>query len=226
MTHSLVEPELISLGDDAELDPSVLIGYRPGRRVRELALRLGPGARLRSGTVIYAGSTIGSGLQTGHNVVIREQNALGDNVQIWNNTTVDYGCRIGSNVKIHTNCYIAQYTTLEDDVFMAPGVTIANDLHPGCAYSGECMRGPTLKRGVQVGVNVTIVPYVTIGEYSVIGSGAVVTCDIPPHSLVVGNPGRVIKQVEQITCKTGIAPEGHSYRPYASLGVAVDHKKH
>lgn len=224
MTQPLVESDLIKLGDNAELDPSVLLGYRPGRRIAKLTLEVGAQARLRSGTVIYAGSRIGTGLQTGHNVVIREQNELGDNVQIWNNTTIDYGCRIGNNVKIHTNCYIAQFTILEDDVFLAPGVTIANDLHPGCAFSGECMRGPTLQRGVQVGVNVTIVPMVTIGEHAVIGSGAVITSDIPPYSLVVGNPGRVIKQVDSITCKTGVAPEGHGYRPYLGSGASLDNQ--
>lgn len=218
MNEPLVDAALMLLGEEIEQDPSVLVGYRPGRRVADLTLRLGPRARLRSGTVLYAGSTIGTDFQTGHNVVVREQNTLGDHVQIWNNTTIDYGCTLGDRVKIHTNCYIAQYTVMEDDVFLAPGVTIANDLHSGCAFSAECMRGPTLKRGVQVGVNVTIVPRVMIGEYSVIGSGAVVTRDIPPHSLVVGNPGRVIKQIEAITCTTGVAPAGHSYHPYLYVG--------
>ena len=214
-TDLCVPSDLLLLGDGLRADPSVLIGYRPDRRVADLILRLGAGARLRTGTVIYAGTSIGDDLQTGHNVVIREQNVLGDSVRIWNNTTIDYGCRIGNGVKIHTNCYIAQYTVLEDDVFLAPGVTIANDLHPGCEFSAECMKGPTLKRGVEVGVNVTIVPRVTIGEYSVIGSGAVITTDIPPHSLVVGNPGRVIKQIEQIHCTTGVAPQGIEFHPYA-----------
>ncbi len=209
-----VSEELLVLGDGLRADPSVLIGYRPDRRIEDLTLRLGAGARLRTGTILYAGSSIGSDFQTGHNVVIREQNLLGNSVRIWNNTTVDYGCRIGNGVKIHTNCYIAQYTVLEDDVFLAPGVTIANDLHPGCEFSAECMRGPTLKRGVEVGVNVTIVPRVTIGEYSVIGSGAVITTDIPPRSLVVGNPGRVIKRIEQIHCTTGVAPQGIEFHPY------------
>lgn len=217
----LVEAHLVVIAGGPEgkpaLDPGVLIGYRPGRRVDDLTLRLGPRAHLRSGTVIYAGSTIGADLQTGHHVIIREQNTLGDHVQIWNNTTIDYGCRIGNRVKIHTNCYLAQYTVLEDDVFLAPGVTIANDLHPNCAYSAECMHGPTLKRGVQVGVNVTIVPMVTIGEHSLIGSGTVVTRDIPPYSLVVGNPGRVTKRVTELMCTTGVAPSGHSFRPYAHL---------
>lgn len=65
--------------------------------------------------------------------------------------------------------------------------------------------------------NVTIVPRVTIGAYSLIGSGAVVTHDIPPHSLVVGNPGRVIKQIEAIFCTTNVAPGGPQYHPYAHL---------
>ncbi len=211
---SLIDPALVDIGIELDQDPNVLIGYRTGRKIADYALHLGTHAQLRSGTVIYGGSTIGDHFQSGHNVVIREQNTLGDFVQIWNNTTIDYGCTIGNHVKIHTNCYIAQYTTMEDDVFLAPGVTIANDIHPGCAYSAECMRGPTLKRGVQIGVNVTITPYVTIGEYSVIGSGAVVTKDVPPYSLVVGNPGRVIKRTTAITCKTGIAKEGFDYHPY------------
>jgi acetyltransferase-like isoleucine patch superfamily enzyme len=216
----LVDAQLIQLGEAAEYDPSVLLGYRTGRAIPDQRLVIGARARLRSGTVVYAGSRIGSDFATGHNVVVREQNILGDHVQIWNNTTIDYGCRIGNNVKIHTNCYVAQFTVLEDDVFMAPGVTIANDLHPGCAFSADCMRGPTLKRGVQVGVNVTIIPMVTIGEYSLIASGAVVTSDIPPRSLVVGNPGRVIKQIDAITCKTGVAPAGFSYHPYQAIPAA------
>jgi len=80
-------------------------------------------------------------------------------------------------------------------------VTIANDIHPGCPYSAQCMRGPVLKRGVQIGVNVTIVPMVTIGEFSVVGSGTVVTRDVPPYSLVVGNPGRVVRSTLDLTCK-------------------------
>ncbi len=214
---TLVEPEMIMLGTEMDSDATVLIGYRTGRKIQDFTLRIGDRAQLRSGTVIYAGSQIGDDFQTGHNVVIREQNVLGNHVQIWNNTTIDYGCHIGNNVKIHTNCYIAQFTNIEDEVFMAPGVTIANDIHPGCKYSGECMRGPTLKRGVQVGVNVTITPYVTIGEYSVIGSGTVITKDIPPYSLVVGNPGRVIKRVTAVTCKTGVAAEGFDYHPYMEV---------
>src|SRR5262245_43480189 len=115
---------------DWVVDSGVTIGYpvsrRPGR-----PLELGPGARLRSGTVLYDASRIGAGLETGHGVVVREDCEIGEHVSIWSNTVVDYGCRIGNRVKIHSNCYIAQFTEIEDDAFLAPGVTIANDLYPG-----------------------------------------------------------------------------------------------
>ena len=82
---------------------------------------IGANAVIRSGTVIYLGSTIGKNLQTGHHAVIREENIIGDDFKLWNNSTMDYGCRIGDNVKIHCNCYVAQYTVLESGVFLAPG---------------------------------------------------------------------------------------------------------
>lgn len=199
----------VDLGEGHELDPNVTLGYPTGRRIADPALTIGPGARIRSGTVIYGGSRIGRDLQTGHNVVIREENEIGDHFALWNNSTIDYGCRIGANVKIHANCYIAQFTIIEDDVFLAPGVTIANDIHPGCAFSGVCMRGPTIKRGAQIGVNVTLLPFITIGEHAVIGSGTVVTKDVPPYAVVHGNPGRVVKQAHELRCVTG-----HTDRPY------------
>lgn len=191
--------EHVLLAEPSAIDDNVALGYKTGRRIPDQTLRIGPGASIRFGTVIYAGTTIGRGLQTGHNVVIREENVIGDDVGIWSNSVIDYGCRIGNNVKIHTNVYIAQFTTIEDDAFLAPGVTIANDMRPLCA---ECTRagGPTIKRGARVGVNVTILPRVVIGEYALIGAGAVVTKDVPPHAVVYGNPAQVHASVDEIAC--------------------------
>jgi acetyltransferase-like isoleucine patch superfamily enzyme len=198
----------VVLGSNARFDEGVILGYLSPRGGVSPVLQIGNDAVMRSGTVIYAGSTIGDRLETGHNVVIREENRVGSHVSIWNNTVVDYGCNIGDNVKIHCNCYIAQFTTIEDGVFIAPGVNIANDIHPGCPDSKPCMRGPTLKRGVQIGVNVTILPYVTIGERSLVGSGAVVTRDIPPNSVVYGNPARVQGSIFDLKCTTKIRDRG------------------
>ncbi|MCB0129605.1 MAG: N-acetyltransferase [Caldilineaceae bacterium] len=191
-----------------QVDDNVILGYLTGRPIADTTLRIGPDAGLRSGTVIYAGSTIGAGFETGHNVVIREETVIGDHVGIWGNTVIDYGCRIGNNVKIHTNCYIAQFTVIEDDVFMAPGVSIANDPHPLCA---ECTaeNGPTIKQGARIGVNVTILPGVTIGEHALVGAGSVVTKDVPANAVVYGNPARVVKEVDELTCPHD--PDGRAY---------------
>ncbi|WP_280519386.1 acyltransferase [Winogradskya consettensis] len=143
---------------------------------------------MRSGTVLYDGSKIGANLETGHGVVIREECIIGEHVSVWSNTVVDYGCRIGNRVKIHANCYIAQFTWLEDDAFLAPGVTIANDLYPGDTRSAQLMSGPHIGAGAQIGVNVTILPFVHIGAGAMIGSGSVVTRDIPAGMVAYGNP--------------------------------------
>lgn len=202
----------VQMGEPVELAPYALIGQRPRRSIASLMLALGAGARLGSGTIIYLGSSIGARLQTGHHVVIREQNTLGDDVSIWSNSVIDYGCRIGCRVKIHTNVYIAQVSTLEDEVFIAPGVSFANDLHPGCPMSTPCMRGPTIKKGAHLGVNVTVLPYVVVGEHALVGAGAVVTRDIPARAVAYGNPARVVGTIDELVCSKGFLE-----RPYAHI---------
>jgi acetyltransferase-like isoleucine patch superfamily enzyme len=200
---------LIKLGRGVKIEKGARAGYRPQRPIRDLSLVIGAKSHIRRGTIIYLGSHIGNRLETGHNVIIREENKIGDNLAVWSNSIIDYGCRIGRNVKIHSNCYIAQFTALEDGVFLAPGVIIANDLHPGCRYSRECMKGPVIKRGAQVGANVTILPRVVIGAGALIGAGSVVSRDIPAGAVAYGNPARVHAKTSQLTCTTGLTK-----RPY------------
>lgn len=180
------------------IDANVQLRY-PVERCDVPDLVMGDGARLRSGTIIYDGSVIGRGLTTGHNVIVREQCTIGDDVSIWSNSVIDYGCEIGNNVKIHTNIYVAQYTVIEDGAFLAPGVSIANDLYPGSEASADLMRGPHIEAGAQIGVGATLLPYVRIGAGAIVGSGAVVTKDVPAGMVVVGSPARVTKAVADLT---------------------------
>jgi acetyltransferase-like isoleucine patch superfamily enzyme len=182
---------------DSHIDPTAFLDH-PSARADGPGLVLGAGAHLRSGTVLYRGSVIGARLQTGHHVVIREECTIGDDVSVWSNTVIDYGCRIGNRAKIHTNCYVAQFTEIEDEAFLAPGVTIANDLYPGQAASAERMSGPSIGAGAQIGVNVTILPYVRIGAGCLIGAGAVVTRDIPAGRIAYGNPATVHGEVDRL----------------------------
>jgi acetyltransferase-like isoleucine patch superfamily enzyme len=185
-----IEPGLV-------VDDDVTLGYASSRAAAD-SLVLGPNARLRSGTVIYAGSQIGEDFQTGHHVIVREGTRIGDHVSVWSNSVIDYGCVIGSRVKIHCNCYVAQFTELEEEAFLAPGVTIANDLFPGQASSASAMAGPLVRARAQVGANVTILPYVVIGEGAIVGAGSVVSHDIPPGMVAYGNPAMPKRPVEDL----------------------------
>ncbi len=206
----------VQLGEKAVIDPGVILGYVPSRS-EDHSLSIGSGARIRCGTVIYGGSRIGCNLETGHHVVIREQNLVGDNLCIWSNSIIDYGCKIGNNVRIHNNVYVTQFTVIEDDAFLGPGVSLANDIHPGCPDALECMRGPIIKKGAQIGVNSSVLPRVVIGEYALIGAGSVVTRDIPPRAVACGNPARVVGSIEDLVCTTGLRD-----KPYGNLMGRVE----
>jgi acetyltransferase-like isoleucine patch superfamily enzyme len=163
---------------------------------------LGTQARLRSGTVVYAGSRIGDRLETGHNVVIREDSVIGDDVCIWSNSVVDYECVIGDRVKIHCGCYIAQFTVIGDDAFLAPGVVVTNDLYPRVPGSLEAMRGPTIEPEACIGANSTILPYVRVGRGAIVGAGSVVARDIPPGTVAYGNPALPHREVDAVSMRS------------------------
>lgn len=194
------------IGKNAVIESGVSIGHVPGRKIALKTSIIGESPVIRSNTVIYTNVKIGDNFETGHNVIIREENEIGNNFCIWNNSCVDYGCNIGNDVKIHNNVYISQFTVIEDETFLAPGVITANDLCPICT---KCMKGPVIKRGAKIGINSTILPHITIGEHSVIGAGSVVTKDVPPHSLAFGSPAKVIKEVIDIKCRFGICDSNY-----------------
>ena len=204
-------------GLDLTADPGVLVGY-PAGRGRPGPLELGPGAVLRSGTVLYTGSRIGQGFTTGHGVVVREECEIGDDVAVWSGTVIDYGCRIGDGVKVHTNCYVAQYTEIEDGAFLAPGVSLANDVLPGDPLSADLMLGPSIGAGAQLGVNVTVLPGVRIGAGCVVGAGSVVTQDLPDGTLAYGNPARVVGPAQRTPAELR-ARLGRSPSQVARLGA-------
>jgi acetyltransferase-like isoleucine patch superfamily enzyme len=213
------EPASAPYPPDISADHGVWAGY-PVSRTDMGPLVLGAGARLRSGTVLYDGTTIGRHLETGHGVVIREACEVGNDVSVWSNSVIDYGCRIGDRVKIHCNCYVAQYTELDDEVFLAPGVTIANDLYPGDERSAQLMAGPRIGPGAQIGVNVTILPYVRIGAGALVGAGSVVTRDIPAGAVAFGNPAVPRRRVADLPVVDERVPAGHT--PSGAIRLAGD----
>lgn len=181
----------VKIGRRCVIDSTVILGYPTGRKISGKILRIGDDATIRSGTVIYTGTEIGNSLQTGHNVVIREENKIGNGLSIWTNSVIDYGCIVGNNVLIHNLVYVCQFTVIEDDVFLAPGVMLANDKYP---INKADLRGPRIMRGARVGLNSTILPGIVIGENAIVGAGSVVTRDVPDNAVVAGVPARIMSK--------------------------------
>lgn len=106
------------------------------------------------------------------------------------------GAVIGKRCKIQAHALIFNGVTLEDDVFVGPGAVFTNDRIPR-AYKKEWTLVETLvKKGASIGANATIICGVTIGKYALVGAGAVVTRDVPDFAIVVGNPARVVGEVQ------------------------------
>ena len=215
------QPDInIILGSDPRIDKSVKIGYYPGdekfsgwKKVKAGDVRIGERAIIREYSVIYVNVTIGDFLEMGHSSIIMEDNIIGSHVVIGNNSCIDFGCQIGDHVQIHNNIYIAQYTILEDNVLISPGVVTCNDRCPTCT---ECLKGPTIGEGAQIGGGVTILPRVNIGRRAVIGAGSVVTRDISPEMIAYGNPAREVMHINDLRCKMGIRQ--WAYRSRGSTG--------
>lgn len=194
------------------LEPYVILGMPPrGAAEGEQALIIGSGGRIRSFTVIYAGSRFGARLNTGHHVMVREDNLVGDDVSIGTSSTLEYGNRIAHRVRIHSGCFLER-ADIGNDVFIGPNVVFTHDPHPICPRYQDCKRAATIGDFARIGANTTLLPGVKIGKNVLIGAGSVVVHDIPDDMVAAGNPAKVIKRISELTCEPGFFE-----RPYIWL---------
>ncbi len=143
--------------------------------------------------VVDKGATIGAGTKVWHHSQIREGVRIGENCNIGKGVYIDFGVRIGNSVKIQNNVSVYHGVEIEDDVFVGPSAAFTNDKHPRAWLWDENRLCRTyIGKGASIGANATIVCGIRLGEYCMIGAGSVVTRDVPPHALILGNPGRIV----------------------------------
>jgi acetyltransferase-like isoleucine patch superfamily enzyme len=189
----------VQFGDETIVGDFVIVGQPPrGKRAGELETRIGARAVIRSHTVIYAGNIVGDDFQTGHGALVREENQIGNNVSIGSHSIIEHHVTIGNGVRIHSNVFVPEYSILEDDCWLGPNVVVTNARYPRSKNVKENLKGATIKRGAKIGANATLLPGVIIGENALVGAGAVVVDDVPNGAVVVGNPARVVKQIDEI----------------------------
>jgi len=144
--------------------------------------------------------TIGERSKIWHYSHIQSGSVLGENCSIGQNVNIGNNVKIGNGVKIQNNVSVYEGVELEDYVFCGPSMVFTNIKVPRSEFpqrGSEFYLKTLVKKSASIGANATIVCGITIGEYALIGSGAVVTKDVPPYSLIVGNPGRVIGMVNE-----------------------------
>ena len=145
---------------------------------------------------VERGATIGENSKIWFFCHIMPGASIGKNTQLGQNVFVDKAVKIGDNVKIQNNVSIYQDVEIEDDVFLGPSCVFTNVINPRAFIEKKNeFRKTVVKKGATVGANATIICGVTIGEYAFVGAGAVVTKDVPPHSLVYGVPAMILGRV-------------------------------
>jgi len=142
-------------------------------------------------TVIDEGATIGKGTIVWHFSHIMSGAVVGEHCTIGQNVFIASQVHLGNNVKVQNNVSVYAGVTCEDDVFLGPSCVFTNVINPRSFIPRKEEFRPTrVKKGATIGANATILCGITIGEYAMIGAGAVVTKDVPDYALIVGNPGK------------------------------------
>ncbi len=138
---------------------------------------------------------IGEGTRVWQYVVILPGAVIGRDGNICSHCFIENKVVIGDRVTVKCGVQLWDGVTLEDDVFVGPNATFTNDLEPRSRNATASLLPTLVKKGASIGANATILPGLTIGEGAMVGAGAVVTKDVPPRTLVVGNPARAVRSL-------------------------------
>ena len=185
------------------VEDGAVLGKRPRLRPGSSAagafgdLEVADDATICSGAVVYAGAAIGVRAIVGDQSQVRERAVLGEGSVLGRGSTLDFDAVVGARVSVQTLVYITAATIVEDDVFIGPGVVMTNDDTMARHGPEMPLRGAILRRACRVGGGVVLTPGVVIGEEAFIAAGAVVVRDVPDRAVVMGVPGRVVRQVSE-----------------------------
>jgi UDP-2-acetamido-3-amino-2,3-dideoxy-glucuronate N-acetyltransferase len=199
---AVVHPGTV-LGEGVKVLEGAVVGKQPSLSPRSTAkrepvppARIGDGTIVSTGAIVFAGSTVGARVILGDQSCVRERVTIGDDVVVGRGSLIENDTTVGALTKIQAGAYITAYSTLEEQVFIAPCVVTTNDNFMGrTERRHDLIKGPTIRRGARVGGGAILCPAVEIGEEAFVGAGAVVTKDVPPRALVVGNPARFVREV-------------------------------
>ncbi len=204
--HHVVIHEGTRVGRDVRIDDHATLGKLPMRaansattREQELPpLTVGDTCIVGTGAVLYRGATIDARVLMADLCTVRENVSIGRGTIVGRGVTIENFCSVGRYCKLESECYITAYSTLEDRVFVAPGVVTSNDNYVGrTAERFKHFKGVTVRRGGRIGAGSVLLPGITIGEDGLVAAGSVVTRDVSPRTIVRGAPAKPWKPVPE-----------------------------
>jgi acetyltransferase-like isoleucine patch superfamily enzyme len=164
-------------------------------------------------TAVVESEDIGDGTKIWHFVHVRAGSRIGRNCHLGKSVYIDTEAEVGDNVKIQNFVSVYKGVKIDDDVFVGPAVTFTNDLYPrSFSWDEEHVVPTRICKGASLGANSTIICGVTVGAYAMIGAGSVVTRDVPPYALVLGNPSEIKGWMCQCGRRLGDIVEEDEYK--------------
>lgn len=176
--------------------------------------------------VIDEGCKIGKGTKIWHFSHVMKDCEIGENCNIGQNVVVLPGVKLGKNVKVQNNVSIYTGVICEDDVFLGPSMVFTNVINPRSAIVRKDQYYTTLvEKGASIGANATIVCGNKIGSYAFIGAGAVVTKEVKPYALVIGNPARQTGWMSEYGHKLKFGPDGIAVCPESKVRYRLENDR-
>ncbi len=191
------------IGDGCTIEDNAVLGKRPrlakgsGAHGEAGALVLARQVTVCCGAIVLAGARVDEGAILGDQSFVRERSSVGAGSVIGRGSVVDNDVSVGARVRVQSNVYLTAYSTIEDDVFVGPGVVTTNDDAMGRHARDQPLRGATLRRACRVGGGAVLTPAVEIGEEAFVAAAALVTHDVPARAVVMGSPARVVRDVPE-----------------------------
>jgi UDP-2-acetamido-3-amino-2,3-dideoxy-glucuronate N-acetyltransferase len=185
------------------LEDGAILGKRPrlakgsGAHGGVGRLELAEQVTVCAGAIVFAGASVGEGTILGDQSFVRERSSVGAGSVIGRGSVVDNDVSLGERVRVQTSVYLTAFTTVEDDVFLGPGVLTTNDDSMARHAAKAPLRGALLRRACRIGGGAVLTPGVEIGEEAFVAAGAVVTSNVPPRAVVMGAPARVVREVPE-----------------------------
>lgn len=201
--HVVIHADTI-VGNDVRIDDFASLGKLPMKAANSATtkdqelppLTVGDLCIVGTSVVLYRGAVVDCKVLMADLCTVRENVTVGRGTIVGRGVTIENFCSVGRYCKLESECYLCAYSTLEDRVFIAPGVVTSNDNFVGRTQERfKHFKGVTVKKGGRIGAGSVTLPGVTVGEDALVAAGSTVTKDVDPRTLVMGKPARPVRAV-------------------------------